>query len=56
MNYNEMFKFEKIDRDGKLLNKLTDISVQKGKTELTAWRLLNPKNKHIGFSVDRYEL
>lgn len=41
--------------DGELLNKLTDISVQKGDTELTAW-LLDHKNKNIGFSGNNYEL
>lgn len=41
--------------DRELLDKLTDISVQKGDTELTAW-LLDHKNKNIGFSGNNYEL
>ncbi len=40
--------------DRELLDKLTDISVQKGDTELTAW-LLEHKNKNIGFSGNNYE-
>lgn len=41
--------------DGELLDKLTDISIQKGNTELTAL-LLDHKNKNIGFSGNNYEL
>lgn len=40
--------------DGELLDKLTDISVQKGDAELAAWLLEHKKN--IGFSGNNYEL